>query len=52
MKTNKMHFSFLIYSDNLILYMFRIEYLFIIRRQLLYMQHTVFIVLRNIKILF
>jgi len=34
-----MHFSYLDYSNESILYMFRIDELFIISRQLLYMQH-------------
>jgi len=41
-KFNKMHFTFLIYFNNLSSYIFRIQLLFIINRQLLYMQYMVF----------
>ena len=37
-----MHFYYLINVNESILYMFRIDYLFIIRGHLLYVQHMVF----------
>jgi len=43
-RTNKTHFSYLTYSNESVPYMFRIEQVFINKRQLLYVQHMVFTV--------